>query len=158
VQVIGCADDDGVDIPLICQHAPEIAMPCDLRHVLGDQLLERGDTRFAVAPRVRGGDFGKAVFFALQIGGQCIPRPAREIPIDVAQRDDVVVDAEVEQVDPAHAANADARDVQTIAGRSKAATEHVAGDDGECRAGDADISQELPSRNRHCWTSLGCRG
>ena len=59
------------------------------------------------------------VLFTLEIRFQPRRRPASAgiAPVDVAQCDDVVVEAEVEQVDSAHAADADAGDVEPIARR-----------------------------------------
>ena len=50
-------------------------------------------------------------------------------PVDVAQRDDVLA-GEVDEIGAAHAADADSGDVERIAGRSEAAAEDVAGNDG----------------------------
>ena len=55
----------------------------------------------------------------------------------------------VEEVDPAHAADADAGDVEPIARRRLAASEHVTRNDGEARAGRADRPDEIAPGNAH---------
>ena len=91
--------------------------------------------------------FGDAILLALQIRLERGHHPLRagKAPIDVAQRDDVVVEAEVEEVGAAHAADADAGDVEPIAGRRLPAAEHVARNDRDGRGGRSCPCNEIAS-------------
>ena len=94
------------------------------------------------------GDLRQPLLFALESSAQRVPRLAGIVPVDVAERDDVVAEREVEQVDLAHAADADAGDVQPIARRRLAAAEDMPRDDGEASAGECHGPDEVSS-GRH---------
>jgi hypothetical protein len=148
VQVIRRRDDDGVDIFLLLEHAPVIAMAFHLRKIVRDDSLQRTNAVRGVAAAFLAGDGRQALLFPCEIRGQAVPRSTGVIPVGITQGDDVVVEAEIEQVDPAHAADADAGDVQPVAGRREAAPKHVTRHDRHCRRG-ADCRHELASRNGH---------
>src|SRR5438093_1254648 len=72
-----------------------------------------------------------------------------DFPVDVAQRVDVLA-LHALHVVAAHAADADASDVEPIARRPESAPQDVARHDGECHTG-ADIADEFPSRDALAW-------
>jgi hypothetical protein len=71
--------------------------------------------------------------------------PSCVTPVHVAQRDDVLR-CHVDEVGAALTADADAGDVQSIAWRREALPQHVPRDDGESRAGEADLGNERAPR------------
>ncbi len=146
--MVGRRDDDRVDVLLLLEHFPVVAVALHLREVFRDDAFERRDSIEAVLARRGVGDLRETPLFARQVVGQRAPRLPCVIPVHVAQRDDVVLDAEVEQVDLAHPADADASDVEAIARRGQAAAQHVPWHDGESRAGGRECLDEIASR-RH---------
>ncbi len=114
---------------LLLEHHAKVAIALLLRQVFRDQLLQRADPMLAVLARLRR-EVGLQQPVVIRASDRASsvaavqPRPGIA-PVDVAQRDDVVVEAEVEEVGPAHAADADAGDVEPIARRRLTTAEHV---------------------------------
>src|SRR5260370_5395772 len=67
-------------------------------------------------------------------------------PIDVAERDDVLA-GEIDEVGAAHATDADAGDVEGVAGRNKAAAENVTRHDGEGDGSYRRVGEQFATRD-----------
>jgi hypothetical protein len=109
VQVVGRGDDDRVDVLLLREHLAEVHVAPGLRVLLlhGEALGARTALVVLAAPDERALDVAE---------------------VDVAQGDDVLAHELLGVAHP-HAAGAHDRDVERVAGRAEAATEHVARDD-----------------------------
>ena len=95
VHVIRRRDDDRVDVFLLLEHLAVVGVALLLRQILGGDALERRDAMLAVLARFGGQvGFEQPLFFALAGGVERRDRPLRPgvAPVDVAQRDDVVVE------------------------------------------------------------------
>ena len=120
VQVIGRGDDDRVDVLLLVEHLAEVACSASCRgRSSAMSFFERLDAmlRCSCAP-VRSVTFGSRSCSRFRSASSDVPRLAGIAPVDVAERDDVVAEREVEEVDLAHAADADAGDVEPVARRA----------------------------------------
>src|SRR6202041_41655 len=78
---------------------------------------------------------------------EVIERFAGVAPIHIAKSHDILT-GEIDEVGAAHAANADARDIQRVAGWNESAAKHVPGNDGDDSRGRGGFGQKRAARDR----------
>ena len=162
VHVIGCGDDDRVDVLLLVEHLAVVLVAGGARQVLVLQPLhpsdgernalaiDRGQRRFRPSLRVEAWRRPiEPLLLAADVGVEGGERLVRVVPIDVAQRDDVLA-GEVDQVGATLSADADRGDVEQVARRREAAAENMTRDDREPGGGSRDVGDEVaPGDFRH---------
>ncbi len=145
VHVIGGRDENRVDVFLLVEHLAIVGIALEFREVHVFQALHSLDANLCalgVEGLEAGGDLlwrqHRRIFEALlrgfDFGVEAVEAFVGVAPIDVADGDDILV-GEIDEIRAAHAADADAGDVEQIAGRRVAAAENMARHDRESGRG-----------------------
>jgi hypothetical protein len=150
VHVIGRRHDDCVDIFLLVEHLPIVAVLLDARDLLVDEapqrrlVIRRRPARIRRGLRFRGSEVAPRRRRRRRSRWTRLRRPWRPAPrleprieqieVDIAERDDVLAHHRT-GIGRTHAGDADRRDVDEVARGLKAAPEHVPRDDHERRRG-----------------------
>src|SRR5882672_3645739 len=164
VHVIGSGDDDSVDVLLLFEHLSIVFVALRLLPVFGVEtlhigklLFRRGGIQTGTRLRLRltaGGGLIDACLKTIDLAAQSLECFAREIPVHVAERDNVLA-GQRDEVRAAHSSHANARDIQQIAGRSHAAAKDVAGNNRQRSAADCCVLYEFTPCDwilfRHSW-------
>ena len=161
VHVIGRGHDHRVDVLLLVEHVPVVAVFAELRYLLLDEppqilrairtwaLLVGGNLRGSclVTPTRRRLLSSRLIRRRRRIQLRLKPRqrPIEQCAIDVADRDDVLAQ-ECAGIAVAHAPDADRGDVHRIARRLKPAPEHMPRHDDQPSSGCGRRGDELTSR------------
>lgn len=139
VHVIGRGDDDGVDVLLLFQHFAIVRIALGLGQHVVLQVKNLRQTSLGFCGffwRHGGTGFAGMINMTLQvrnIGIQAREVLVRVVPIDIANRHDILA-GQIDHVAAAHAADADASDIQQVTRRCKTATQYVPGQNRECRS------------------------
>src|SRR4051812_6685391 len=157
VHVVGCRDDDAVDVFLLVEHVAVVAIAPGARQRLLQRLHARDRRRHPLAFERRQRHFRPALRVEAYLTALLAVEPSLlvgdvgveagealvgVVPVDVAQRDDVL-GREVDEIAAALTADADGGDVEAIARRSLAASEDVARDDRQPGAGERHVGHEI---------------
>ncbi len=147
VHVVGGGDEYGVDVFLVIEHVAIILIALGFRQLLVFQANHSGKARLSLGAieldwrLTRSGLWIGIVEALLQVrdfGVEVVEAFVGVAPVDVAERHDVLA-GEIDQIGAAHAADADASNVEHVARRSEAASEDVTGNDGHCCTSSGDV-------------------
>ena len=149
MHVVGCGDDDGVDIFLAVEHFAKVGVARGFRQMNGFQLEHAVDAGLGFDRIKRRGGFTgprrcwelDTLFEPLDIDVEVVEALIGIAPVHVAKGDDVLA-GEIDQIGAAHSADANSSNVQRVAGRSESATEDASGNDGARGTTGGDFGQK----------------
>ncbi len=155
VHVVRRGDHDGVDVLLVLEHIAIVLIALRSRQMVGLELDHGIEPRlrlYAIEPHGRLSRARRwrrlidARAQVLDVGVEPIERLAGIAPVHVAQRHDVLA-GEVDQVIAAHAADANAGDVQRVARRSESTPEDAPWHDGKRGTARGGVGQKPAPRD-----------
>ena len=142
VQMIRRRDEHAVDVFLFVQHLAEVGVAGGLRQMDVLQALRACNLILHPLRVPPATSPSRAVPSSAGWWRRAGRSPCPRIPVDVAESNDVLT-RQVDQIRAPHAADADARDVQEVAGRRHPGSrDHVAWDDRETGRGCCRLFQE----------------